>query len=70
MESEFLTARQVARLLGYVDGALHDRRTRKRLGLVAYHIGPTRSLRFRRDEVLRMLRPERVRARSAEEHGA
>lgn len=64
--TEFLTARQAARVLGYVDGALYDRRTRERLGLVAYRVGRTRSLRFRRDDVLRMLRAERVAATSAE----
>jgi hypothetical protein len=62
-ESEFVTAREAARLVGgYSEAAFHDPRTRDRLGLRAYRIGHTRSLRFRRADVLALLKPDPDRA--------
>jgi hypothetical protein len=58
-EPEFVTAREAARIVGgYSEAAFHDPRTRARLGLRAYRVGPTRSLRFRRTDILALLRPE------------
>jgi hypothetical protein len=58
-ESEFVTAREAARIVGgYSEAAFHDPRTRARLRLRAYRVGPTRSLRFRRTDILGLLRLE------------
>ena len=55
---EFVSARAAARLLGYAPRSLTDPRTRRRIGLKAYRVMATGTIRFKRDEVLSLLQPE------------
>jgi hypothetical protein len=63
-KSEFVAEREAVRIvneahgLNYAEAAFYDPRTRRRLGLKVYRVGRTRRLRFRRSDLLALLRPE------------
>jgi hypothetical protein len=52
------TLREVADRLGYRVSSLRDRRVRARIGLAVVRLGPTRAIRVREADLLRVIRHE------------
>lgn len=67
VEQQYYTAEQASSVLGYSPLTLRDPRGRARLGLRAYRVGRTRSIRFRRSEILALVRPEAASTSSSGE---
>jgi hypothetical protein len=60
--SRLYNLREVADRLNYKISSVRDRRVRARIGLVVVRLGPTRAIRVREADLLRVIRSEPVSA--------